>query len=181
MQEEKSTSFLITGTFEANPYLYDYLHSLRFSPAGVIEMLDGAGQVLNTLVKGRFSVQAGDQNTASVYFYDLREVDPYNEQEQLRELNTSSIKITREEGTFSFKQQVVWKIHDENEWPCLLYRVRYIFEVDPLEQTLTGRAGNLYYHIEAKEPDTRFYYRRDDAQQLTARELFQMGISISQE
>jgi hypothetical protein len=50
------------GRFAACPHLYDYVHALDFAPFGVapfgrVDMLDGAGQVLNTLVRGRFTVE----------------------------------------------------------------------------------------------------------------------------
>jgi hypothetical protein len=176
--QEKTIPFTLSGEFEANPHLYDYLHRLSFSPTGIVEMVDGAGQVLNSLVRGRFSLQAAGQNVTLVQFFDLVELNPYDEQEQHSVLDTISVKLTREEGIFAFKRQVVWNIRDEQEWPCLLYRLRYVFENDPLTQVLSSRVGNLYYSLEAEEPDTRFYYHQDDGQQLTARELSRMGISL---
>jgi hypothetical protein len=177
MQEE-SIPFMLSGSFEANPHLYDYLHRLSFSPSGTVEMVDGAGQVLNSLVRGRFSLQAAGQNAVLVQFFDLVELNPYDEQEKRRGLDAISVKLTRQEGIFAFKQQVIWSIRNEQEWPCLLYRRRYVFEDDPLTQVLSSRAENLYYLLEAQEPDTNFYYRRDDGQRLTARELSQMRISF---
>jgi hypothetical protein len=207
MQEEKTTPFSVSGAFEANPHLYDYIHHLSFSPLGIVEIMDGAGQVLNALIKGRFSVQARDQSSVLVHFSDLVELkqkppflaqprDPdysstdysdidwienpdYQVEEPIRSLVPISVILTREEGIFPFMQQVVWKIHDKQEWPCLLYRVRYAFEIDPLEQVLSNRIDNLYYDMEAEEPDTRYYYRQGDAQKLSAQELAQMGILFS--
>jgi len=138
--QEQIIPFLLSGAFEANPHLYDYLHRLSFSPSGLVEMVDGAGQVLNSLVNGRFSLQAAGQNAALVQFF--------------------------------------WNIRDEQEWPCLLYQCRYVFEGDPLTRVFSSRTGNLYYRLEGEEPDTNAYYRQDDRQQLTARELSQMGISL---
>lgn len=176
--QEQTIPFLLSGAFEANPHLYDYLHRLNFSPSGLVEMVDGAGQVLNSLVRGRFSLQAAGQNTALVQFFDLVEVNPYDKQDQRGVLDAIRVKLTREEGIFAFKQQVVWNIRDEQEWPCLLYRRRYVFESDPLTQVLSSRTGNLYYLLEGDGPDTHTYYCQDDRQQLTARELSQMGISL---
>lgn len=207
MDGERGTAFPIPGRLAANPHLYDYLHALHFSSSGAVEMLDGAGQSLNTLVKGRFSVQPRDQSSSLVHFFDLLEVQdrpsfqlqpkdptasdhsdyseyvlaeqPGQQEIPVRSLAPLSVIVTREEGIFPFMRQVVWKILDKKEWPCLLYRVRYVFEVDPLEQMFSNRAGNLYYHLEAAEPDTRYYYNQDDAQELTVQQLIQMGISIT--
>ncbi len=90
----------------------------------------------------------------------------------------SSVTVSREEGLFAFRRQVIWKVADEGEWPCLLYRVRYVFDVDPLASMTSNRDGNLYYIVEAQELDTRYYYPRDAAERLTLRELEQMGLSI---
>jgi hypothetical protein len=207
MQEEQVTPFSVTGPLEANPYLYDYLHRLSFSPSGVVEMLDGAGQVLASRVKGRFSIQARDQNAVLIQFSDLVELKykpqflvqttdqkslasdysnllfvenpDYQNEEPIRALAPVGVMITREEGTFPFAQQVIWNIRQGEEWPCLLYRVRYVFEHDPLEQVRDRRTGIPYYQQEGwEEPDTRYYYCWDDRQELTAQELGQMGISL---
>lgn len=210
MRKKQSRSLSLSGSFEANPYLYDYLHRLSFSPSGVVEMLDGAGQHENARVKGRFSVQQRDQSTALVQFSDLVELKlkplflvqtidqnpvlsdysnltfvenpDYQNEEPIRTLAPISVLVTREEGLFPFAQQVIGNIRNEEEWPCLLYRVRYVFEDDPLEQVRDRRAGRLYYQQKGwEEPDTRYYYCWDDLQKLTARELTQMGISLSQD
>ncbi|GCE26420.1 hypothetical protein KDA_19040 [Dictyobacter alpinus] len=207
MQEEQSTPLSLSGPFDANPYLYDYLHRLRFSPSGGVEMLDGAGQCLNTRVKGRFAVQARDHGSALVQFSDLVELKlkppllaqtidqgpfssdysnlvfvenpDYQNEEPIRTLAPISVLVTREEGLFPFAQQVMWKIGSAEESPCLLYRVRYIFETDPLEHVRDRRAGRPYYQqIGWEEPNIRYYYCRDDEQTLTALELAQMGISL---
>lgn len=208
MQEKQNWPFSLAGSFEANPHLYDYLHRLSFSPSGVVEMLDGAGQREHARVKGRFSVQQRDQCSALVQFSDLVELKlkplflvqaidqglvssgyskltvvenpDYQNEEAIRALAPFSVLVTREESLFPFVKEVIWKLRNEEERPCLLYRVRYVFESDPLEQVRNGRIGKLYYQRQGwKEPDTRYYYGLDDGQKLTAQELTRMGISLS--
>lgn len=207
MAAENIPPFSVSGSWEANPSLYDYLHRLSFFPSGVVEMLDGAGQILVARVKGRFSVQARDQNVVLIHFSELVELKykpqflaqttdqkpiasdysnlifvenpEYQNEEPIRTLAPVSVLVTREEGIFPFAQQVIWNIRNEEEWPCLLYRVRYVFESDPLEQVRDRRAGRLYYQQKGwEEPDTRYYYCQDDLQKLTAQELARMGISL---
>jgi hypothetical protein len=200
MPEQQSDPFSAGGTFVANPRLYDYIHKLVFEPSGAIKMVDGAGQVLNTLVRGRFSIETLGPAEFRVNFTDLVELNPYYTIDRLRGLDPDarfkvmqedvpyedrdvrnrpapfSGCVTREEGLFLFKRQVVWKILDEQDWPHLLYRVRYRFAFDPLEPYAANRQRNAYYRLEAPEPDTRFYYRVADGQKLTAREVAEAGI-----
>jgi hypothetical protein len=203
MPGEPATPFAVSGPLEANPYLYDCIHRLRFFPSGVVEMLDGAGQLINAHVKGRFALQSGDEHTALIQFFDLVELklkpsvlvqttdhgpvaedysnvtsvenpDSHNEG-PIRALAPMSILMLREEGLFPFVQQVIRKIRDEQEHPCLLYPVRYVFETDPLEPVHDRRAGRPYYQGWI-EPDLRYYYCQDDAQHLTAHDLDQRDI-----
>lgn len=198
-----ATPFGVSGPLEANPSLYDYLHRLRFFPSGVVEMLDGAGQLINAHVKGRFAVQSRDEHAALIQFFDLVELKlkpsvlvqttdhgPIAEDysnvtfvenpdshivEPIRALAPMSILMFREAGLFPFVQQVIWKIRDAQEHPCLLYSVRYVFETDPVEAVRDRRAGRPYYQGRT-EPDLRSYYCQDDAQHLTAHDLDQRDI-----
>ncbi len=68
--------FLAHGILAANPHLYDYIHTLEFDPVGRVEMVDGAGQVLNTLVKGTFSLEMSDRSSAQVQFRRPRRIQP---------------------------------------------------------------------------------------------------------
>jgi hypothetical protein len=208
MPEQGSDPFSAGGVFGANPHLYDYVHSLAFTPAGTVEMVDGAGQVINTLIKARFSAEPLDATSFHVTFMDIVEVDPYYHHKHMRikrmrdsagkefikvtGMNAAheesdvrsrpdpfSVTVTREESTFAIRQQVIWSITDEQDWPYLLYRVRYRFSSDPLERFRANRQGNLYFQIEAPDPDTRLYYRAQDRQKRTARELAREGIPIA--
>src|SRR5690348_8718234 len=183
MSEQQPDPFSAGGRFTANPYLYDYVHAVDFHSTGIIEMVDGAGQRLNTLVHGRFSVEQVSPTAFLVSLTDLVEINPYYTRERFRGLDLAayakavqgyvpyeehdvrrrldpfSVQVAQEEGPFSLRQHVIWKIRDPQEWPYLLYRVRYRFTSDPLAPFLPNRLGNLYYQREAPEPDTRVYYR----------------------
>ncbi len=198
MQEENTPPFSISGDFEVGPHLYSYLHRLSFSLSGNVEMVDGAGQEIIAVVKGRFAVQRKDHRTARVHFSDLVElkVKPplllekkdrnapgyfgyvwvenpdYHNEKPIRTLAPISVLVTREEGLFPFVKSAPFK----EDLPCLLYRARYIFESDPLEQVRDRRGAG--YSQAIKEPDTRYYYCRDDGQELSYASLIQMGISL---
>lgn len=205
MSEQWPNPFSGGGRFVANPHLYDYVHTLVFDPVGTVEMVDGAGQVLNTLVKGHFTVEERGPAAFLVSFADLVEIDPYYRLKRFGNLDRDafskavrenvpyeegdvrsrpdpcSVNVAREEGLFLLRRHIVWNIKDKQEWPYLLYRVRYRFAFDPLAEHISNRQRNLYYQSEAPEPDTRVYYRAEDAQALTARELAQAGIAIEDE
>lgn len=198
MQEDNAPPFSISGDFEVGPHLYSYLHRLSFSLSGSVEMIDGTGQHIIAVVKGRFAVQRKDHCTAVIHFSDLVDLklkspfliqfkDPdhpsyegtifvenpdYHNEEPLRMLAPISVLVTREEGLFPFVKIAPVK----QEPPCLLYRARYVFECDPLEQVRDRREAGYDQVIE--EPDTRYYYRRDEVQELTTEALEKMGISL---
>lgn len=169
--------FPTPNVYIANPQFYDYLHLIEFKADGSVEMVDGAGQVLNTLAHGRYRVRNIDASTAEVEFYDLVQVNPYKRQEKRGDVEDFRVKVVKEEGSFPFREETVWRIEDEDEWPCLLYRSRYVFEFDPLGFGRSNQMGNLYYLLENKElvESVRYYYIRDEGQRLTVRELEALG------
>lgn len=71
-------------------------------------MLDAAGHMILSVVRGQFSVHPVDAGSVEVRFYDLVELDPYRNHEPLRELEPSSIRVTREEGVFAFRHHKSW-------------------------------------------------------------------------
>ncbi|GHO51168.1 hypothetical protein KSX_93310 [Ktedonospora formicarum] len=180
MQEEIHIAFTFGETLAANPHLADYFHRLHFSPSGSVEMADGAGLSILSIVRGKYALHPIDQHTIQVTFYDLREMHPYNNNNQVRELEPSSVKVTREEGTFAFRR-VWWERRDEDEsqWPCMLYWARYVFDLDPLDRLASNRQGSAYHRIMV-EPDTRYYYCQDDldAETLTLADLNDLGIPL---
>jgi hypothetical protein len=205
MRAQPSDPFSRGERFAANPHLYDYLHALDFVPFGSVDMLDGAGQVLNTLVRGRFGVEELGPTAWVLHLTDLVELDPYYRLKRLRGRDTAAVirsmhryvlhdehdvrrrldpcrlQVAREEGLFVLRRQVVWQVRDEQEWPYMLYRSRYRFAADPLAALHVNRQGNLYYHLEAPEGDTCLYYQVEDAQQCTAGELRRAGIVVEDE
>jgi hypothetical protein len=106
------------------------------------------------------------------------EYGPYTEK-KLGDIESFTAKVIKEQGVFPFRQETVWRVDGEDEWPCLLYRIRYVFESDPIAFARDRRIRNLYYLLEEKEPveSTRIYFAWDDAQRLTAREMISLGIS----
>ncbi len=207
MPEQHLDPFSPGGQFAANPQLYDYIHSITFGADGGIEMVDGAGQVLNTLVRGQFSAEQVEPDSFLLHLTDLVEIDPYyklrwlrqtqedtdarmkisfdeiphEDRDVIRQVPPSSIMVEREEGLFVLQCQVVWRIDDEQEWPYLLARIRYRFATDPLLLYEENRQRNLYYQLEPPEPDTSVYYRMADIQRLTARELAEAGIAVEKD
>lgn len=204
MADELGAVFIRGATFRANPHLYDYVHQLEFNPDSSIEMVDGAGQVLNTLVKARFALSSAANASYVLHFFDVVEIDPYYKVRRFRGLDLAAfakatahdlpydeedvrqrmepfrIQVIREGGPFLLKSQVIWRINDELDWPYLLYRARYRFNKDPLARFPGTRPHNLYYQLESPEPDTRVYYQLEDERRLTARELPEVGMDAGQ-
>ncbi len=183
MQQEMEVAFSLDGILEANPHLSDYVHRLSFSSSGSVEMADGAGHLVLSRVKGKFSLHPIDQNSIQVKLYDLVELHPYENHEPIRALEPGCVKVTREDGLFAFRG--TWwgrRDEDESQWPCMLYWARYFFEVDPLERLSFNRRGSAYHRVMV-EPDTRYYYCRDDldAETLTVADLNDLGVSLQPE
>ena len=192
--------FSSAGRFFANPHLDDYVHSLDFQASGNIEMVDGAGQVLTALVRGRYAVEQLGLSQWVVRLTDLVAINPYykhrrfrgleieayfqatqgyvphEEQDVVGRLDPISVHVIREEGSFLLRQQVSWKISDAQEWPYLLCPERYRFDADPLASLASNRAGNLYYMFRAAATDEDIYYATRGLQQITARQLAERGI-----
>ncbi len=167
----------------ANPHLYDYLHCLRFQDDFSVELLDGAGQVINMVTRGSYRARERYTSRLEVSFHDLVEVNPYDDYQKVREIAGFAVRCTLEHGTFPFRRQVMWGIDDEQEWPCMLFRERYVFDRDPLSVGQANQARNLYYRAEPEaylariRDSARYYYPRDGRQEHTWRELAALGIT----
>jgi hypothetical protein len=170
--------FSTPNVYIANPHFYDYIHFIEFKADGSVEMVDGAGQALNTLAHGKYRIHKIDISTAEVEFYDVVEVNPYKRHEKRGDVENFRVKVVKEVGFFPFRRETVWQVNDEDAWPCLLYQSRYVFVFDPLEFGRSNQIGNLYYLLENKElvDSARYYYIRDEGQRLTAKELEALGI-----
>lgn len=173
-------SFLAVPTLlSANPHFYDYVHHVTLDADGGVEMVDGAGQALNTLAKGRYRIVAQDDAKAELEFLDLVELNPYQEKEKIGDIDTFRICVRKETGVYAFCQEVVWRIPDKTKWPCIMYHTRYICSDDPLAFGRANQAQNLYYIIERRElvESAKTYYAREDRIELTVEELLQKGIT----
>ena len=164
----------------ANPHFYDYIHSLHFEDNGKIEFVDGAGQVINTVARGGYRLGEVKQNSAEISFIEVVKVNPYEADKVIAAVGDFAVRVTREEGLFSFAQEIMWKIQDEQETPCLLYTERYVFETDPLAFGRSSQSRNLYYITESRElvESARYYYPRNNAQILTIRQLKAKGLML---
>jgi hypothetical protein len=162
----------------ANPQYYDYLHFLDFHDNGSVELVDGAGQVINTVARGRYQTHDLAHSIAEVTFFELIEVDPYQEYRKVSTLPNFTVQVTKEEGVFPFVREVVWNIEDTATLPALLYRTRYVYVFDPLAFGRSNQLNNLYYLVEQKElvDSVRYYYPRDSGQELTVQDLLESGI-----
>lgn len=172
----------------ANPDLYDYVHFLDLDRAGTFEIVDGGGQALATLVRGRWVVTALDVASVRLILTDLVELNPYYKHERFRDLDLDeymqatsqpvpyeerdirsrpediSLLVTREAGVFTLREQIIWNLRDERDWPYILFRERYRFSADPLASFSANRSGIPYFERIIDEPDTRVYYPMKAAQ-----------------
>jgi hypothetical protein len=163
----------------ANPQLYDYVHDLDFREDGSVELKDGAGQLINCVVRGRYSVRALGDESAVVAFFELKEVDPHQDYALLGERAGFSVQVTRERGLFPFIEESPSKVNDPDARPALLYQMRYVYTFDPLTFGRGKEISNLYGVVEGRElsESARCYYPRDEVERLTAGELRARGLA----
>lgn len=161
----------------ANPHWYDYLHHIKIETDGSLEMVDGGGQVINAVVKGRLTISPITDTQAEFSITKLAEYHPYKKGEKIRNLPDFSTKLTREDGIFAFYEQMFGRPKNPDERPCLLYRTRYVFEVDPLLYVEENQRGNLYNMTENRDfkNSVRVYYARDDREEMTVKALKKLG------
>lgn len=170
----------LPNVLSAYPYYYDYLHSIHLKFRRIVKIVDGAGQVLNSLARGKYQLHVIDGMNAELEFQELAEYSPYRKEEKLRDLAPFSVRVRKEEGLFPFANEVVWRIPNKDEWPCRLYRVRYVFEYDPLTFGDERAKENLYNMFESNDliNETHLYYAKSDAQHLTKKELVELGVPL---
>lgn len=160
----------------ANPHWYDYLHHIKVETDGSLEMVDGGGQVINATVRGQLTIAPLTDTQAEAAFTKLAEYHPYKKV-KIRNLPDFSTNLTREDGIFAFYEQMFGRPKNPDDRPCLLYRTRYVFEVDPLLCVQENQRGNLYNMTENRDfkNSVRFYYARDDMEELTLKALKKLG------
>ena len=162
----------------ANPHLYDYAHFLAFKENNEVEFVDGAGQLINIVVKGSYKIISIDNSKVGVEFYNLREVNPYNEGEIVGEIKPFKELVHLETGFFPFHDEYFGKIENEENTPCLLYRQRYVFEYDPLTFAEKNQRKNLYNVIEDVDNKSLiYYYALPEQEKLSMKKLVDMGIT----
>ncbi len=170
------TFLKLPTVLSANPHWYDYLHFLDINANGSLKMVDGGGQVVNATVKGRLTISPLTDTQAEISLTKLAEYHPYKKG-KIRDLPDFTTKLTQEDGIFAFYEQMFGRPKNPDDRRCLLYRTRYVFEVDPLLCVEENQRGNLYNMTENRDfkNSVRFYYARDDMEELTLKALKKLG------
>lgn len=164
----------IPGHFAARPFCTNQGHSLNFSASEMVEMVD-YGQSINARAKGRFSIQTLTRNSALLYLFGLKVYAPMdlNYSMPIRTIASFNATVTCEQGVFAFKKQCI-ENGGEDSWPCLLYHARYVLDPDPLYPLIANNSESL---SEGQMPGPVYYYSLNDQQELTQKDLAQMGIT----
>lgn len=164
---------------DANPEWYDYLHFLDFRDDGTVTFKDGAGQLLYSVVHGKYRLEREYANQADILFYDLTGVDPYTDQALFHTIDPFKAHVTFEQGVFPFQNEVAWHIRDADTWPCSLFVARYIFDRDPFSFISDDQSDSVYNPLEKKASINTCYYPRNGREDMTVRELVARGIPKS--
>jgi hypothetical protein len=170
----------LPDVLSAYPGYYDYVHYMDLSDAGTVEMVDRAGQAFNTLARGKFRLHQTYGTSAELRFYDMAVLDPFEDDKKLSDLPAFRVRFRKEEGIFPFANEVVRRVPNKDDWPCQLFKTRYIFEHDPLDFGVNSAHGNLYHIAERKDltQEAHIYYPSIDGQSLTRKELVELGITL---
>ncbi|MEM8861018.1 MAG: hypothetical protein AAGD96_22065 [Chloroflexota bacterium] len=185
-----SLGFEFPFVLNANPNYYDYLGEINFLSSEKLELASGGGQVIHGKATGSFNLEIMNNNSAKLSIFNLIETDPYYELREdkdpngpkIRDLPNLAFSITRETGTFAMKQEVVWRIEDEQKWPCLLYKTRYRFDKPPLAFAFENRSKGLYFTLENKDFDESemVFYSNHDRQEVDLQTLISKGIEVAE-
>jgi hypothetical protein len=174
-----STSpFVLPRALRAHPQLDDYVHVLKFSGDGLVEMAAAAGQFVISVARGRCAVQTRGLSVAEVHLHDLVEIDPYRANVEVGRLESRKVVVSREAGPFVFRRPI-GATHPEADRPWLLYRQRYEFEPDPLGYASDKSQNNAFYHLimtRALIESERYYYDRDGGEAASDDQLVALGI-----
>ena len=166
----------IPTSLVANPQYYDYLHFLRLKDDGEILMMGGGGQVINIHIEGHYQIHQ-QKNSIQLNLTELAQYNPYSK-EKLHDIDNLILKFQPEEGTFAIRQEVIWKIKNPDDYPYLLYKVRYRCDIDPINHVNQRPIRNLYQLTENKdfEDSQKIYYASADRQELSLADLKKLGI-----
>lgn len=172
------TPFSLPLSLLANPYLFDYVHSIHLIDDGRVEMFAAAGQEMISISRGRFALRIVNELEAMVSFFELIEIDLETTNEKLRDIGDFQASIVAESGVFAFPRSLS-PSHPEAEWPFDVYRTRYVFSVDPLRHARENAQQTVFYNL-VMTPDQinseRYYYSGDHRIRASVAEVQAMGI-----
>ncbi len=165
----------------AHPHYSDYHHVLLFYDNELFEMMEGAGQIINGKAVGKYHITIVNGTLAIVELDDLIEVNVYQRDQKVRDIDPMRLTVVKEKGIFAFRKELRWE-KDEDERPCLLYEVRYVFDTDPLAFAQNNPFRSGYFLDEKKDftEFTRYYYAQEDRRELTAKRLSELGVRQSE-
>ena len=159
---------------KAKPHFHDYVHWVTLGQDGGAELIYGGGQQIHAHVKGKYRIEEIDHTSAVTHFESLLSGLPWGSEgaEPVR------CKVTREEGSFPFLEEVPWSIPDEDERPCLLYSRRYLFDPDPLKFAIERiHRGSIAYKDRTLTIPNQYFYPEGNLRQLPARKIMELGVT----
>ncbi len=154
----------------ANPQYYDYIRTLEFKANSIVEIIEGSGQLIRTYTRGKYKLQpTAHQSLTHFQLYDMGEYDPYSK-EKILDITDYPVYLIQEKGVFAFKQEVVWKIENADEHPCLLYNSRYLFSYKLTDLQILRNDEDFNESLD-------IYYSHEDCQTMTIGNLKKLGIT----
>lgn len=138
----------------ANPHYYDYIHFIKLKEGGEVDMVAGGGQALHRQLLGRYELSFPGEDEAVIRFFDITDVNPYDNAVVRERYDEMTYRIHMETGPFAFPYDIPANIPEE-QWPWKIYAFRLVFDDDPLS------VGALPWPPElAEHPETRALYER---------------------
>ncbi len=169
----------------ANPQYYDYIHHIDLEEGNQVKMVAGGCQAIRRVVHGRYEVSFPGPDEVLVRFFDLADVNPYQNNAVIAVLGEVSYKATLEFGPFAMATDIPANIPDER-WPWVVSPFRVVFEEDPLAMGHKKLPPELLAHpemqeflkpiLEGQEADRR-YYVRGYVEEITYTEAVKRGLA----
>lgn len=173
----------------ANPHFYDYIHWVKLSDDGAVEMIAGSGQALHRRIVGKWRLLDPTPSEATLHFFDLLDTDPYERRPDTAKVDDMAVRVAIEAGPFALRCGVVWNVTEE-DWPFLLYDYRLVLSEDPLSAgekplppellehpDLPAETRELFESMKRSAEERRRYYK--DGVELKHREILGMGLPAS--
>lgn len=165
----------------ANPHCSDYIHVLYFHDDNSFEMVEGSGQTISGKAIGNYQITVVDESLAIIELDNLVELNVYQGNKKVRDLEPTKLNVLKEERFFAFgKEAASQNLHK----PCLLYEVRYVFNVDPLafarNNPFSPYQTDDFSGEAFSEDATRYYYALNDKREVTSKRLFELGVRRSE-